>query len=74
MITQENKQLLFELLYRYYILHEDLVSIDEFIVTLRKEMTVVEAADLKVLDPAELPSQLKSEWQNYVNYRKKQQS
>ncbi|MGG5252481.1 hypothetical protein ACQYAD_02975 [Neobacillus sp. SM06] len=72
MITPENKLLLFDLLYRHYILHEDLDRIHQLIATLKKEMTTIEAEDVTALDPNQFPAKLKSEWQEYLDCRKKQ--
>ena len=72
MITPENKLLIFDLLYRYYVLLEDLESIHQLIVTLRNELAVVEAEDVTALNPDQFPATLKSEWQHYLDCRKQQ--
>lgn len=74
MITQENKSVIFEMLYRYYILHEDLAGIDHFLAILRKEIAVIEAADLTALNPEQFPATLKSEWQKFLHFRQDDQS
>lgn len=69
MFSSENRQLLFELLYQYYILNRSEEKLMAVIKALREELKIIEAADIMALNPKDFDKELFEDWQKYISYR-----
>lgn len=70
MINSDNKQLLFDLLYRLHTFNGDLNKLNSYIDFLKKEFSLLESSDILNLNIHDFDTDLKAEWESYVFCRK----
>lgn len=69
MINSENKQLIFELMYKLHSQEGSLENLGAYMDNLKKELSSLESFNLATLSTEEFEGDLKEEWQRYVRYR-----
>jgi hypothetical protein len=71
MITTKNKQFLFDLLFNYVVLNNNVDKLNQHITFLQKELSIIEGVDIASIDPYQFSDELLTEWKAYLDYRKR---
>ena len=66
MINSNNQQMMFDLLYKYWISNEKIDHLNEYISYLKEELRTIEANDITSINPNNFQGELRGEWLHFV--------